>query len=251
MNYKDEAYCANCGLERMGILDSNLKFKHWHFERCLDEKDIAHYDFWQIMSSEYHENQKVPTNKIVGTTHPDYHSKMWLEVLGCLKRFEGRNWDRSTFIKRYNDGGVSFAKYDNKYFITGGNHRATIAKYFEIEYLEVPVTEYFFDKKFHELYCIVSDLNMKPELHFYSRSSSWILLINEKRIYLEDFNMVSEFLRYYSEIEVNYKTLLKNKLSSLMAEQEESFHIRNDEELISLKDLIIAHKLKLSSENLL
>ena len=63
--------------------------------------------------------------------------------------------------------------------------------------------------------------------------------------------MVSEFLRYYSEIEVNYKTLLKNKLSSLMAEQEESFHIRNDEELISLKDLIIAHKLKLSSENLL
>ncbi|GMN06318.1 hypothetical protein MTsPCn5_17070 [Croceitalea sp. MTPC5] len=247
MNYADEAYCANCGLERMGILDSTLKFKQWHFKQCLDEKDMPFYDFWQIIPSKHNKNQKVPTNRIVGTRHPDYHSKMWLEVLGCLKRFEARNWDSSTFAKKYNDGGISFSKYDDKYFITGGNHRATIAKFFELEYLEVPVTEYYLDKEFYGLYRVVSDLNMQPKLRYYSRSSDWILWVYGRPVYFENFNMTSNFLKYYLEIEVNYKTLLKNKLNSFLPKKEESYHIRNIEQLASLKDVIILHKLKLSN----
>ena len=96
-------------------------------------------------------------------------------------------------IFKDNNEGVYFANYGDEYFINGGNHRTTVAKFLKIKEFEVPFTEYFFDEEFYKLYQDYIDLNLKVEIQSYTRESGCTIVINNKNIYLSNFLIVKSF----------------------------------------------------------
>jgi hypothetical protein len=250
IDYDQWAYCANEGLKNLKVLDSKLEFKKWHFEKAECEKSFKDRNFWHIIPSKYYENQKVPLNKVVGTSHINYQGKMWLEVLGCLKRFDHYSWDKATFLDKYKSFSIGYMKYGDNYFIGEGNHRITIAKFLEFDYLEAPVTEYFFDYEFYNTYQELSNLNLQPNLSSYWRESPWSIKICDKSIHLQDFSLVKSFLAYYNEIALTFKSLLQRKYRNFFENIESSYFIRKVEDMDNIFSLIIDHKIMLSESGL-
>ncbi len=244
IDYEQWAYCENEGLKNLKILDSKFELKKWHFEITENEEAFTDRAFWHILPSKYHESEKVPLKNIVGTSHPDYHGKMWLAVLGCLKRFDNYTWSKNTFMEKNKSLTLSYSKYGDKYFIGQGNHRTTIGKFFEIDYLEAPVTEYFFDKEFFDLYTTVKKLDLFPELNYYGRDSTWMITLNSQRFYLTNFTTVVSFVHYFKSVKITYKSLLKNKIIAHFTRNKEIYHLRNKDDFNLVYYEIIKHKLR-------
>jgi len=89
------------------------------------------------------EHGVVCLQSVVGTTHPDYRGKTWLDLLpkdqnqanqGILKRGWKRLYDLRNNPGYYIDSSpknhISFYKVGNEYYIADGNHRVIIGRFF-------------------------------------------------------------------------------------------------------------------------
>lgn len=119
-------------------------------------------------------NAFVDLNKIVGTSHPDYNNKTWLEMYYHLKR-EG-NIIKALLKPEYytdilqneheNKSGFSFVKIDDNYYISSGNHRTLLCKIKGLKYVYAPVFEYKTDFEYLKYYNELVKLNIEVSLPY-------------------------------------------------------------------------------------
>lgn len=245
----DIAYCYEDGIDRLKNINPKFEIKNWCFDDSVYTSDYPNYKFWDIKPTKYYKRVKIPIQKVIGTNHINYSHRNWIKVLGGLKRFspERSTYAYRDFFKSGNYGSLHYLKFNEDYFIgADGNHRTTIAKFLEIDYLIGDVTEYFFDQEFFDVYNKVKDLNLQPELERYDRNSIWTIKLNDIRVFIKNYNDLKRFVMYYDNLEINFKILLEQKMKYYLNKKSKAnyLYFSNEQDISHIKNAIILHKLK-------
>lgn len=170
--------------ERTGL----ERFPSWGYSAVRKPEDLPNYEFYRPVDLLHPKVEEVPLHKVVGTTHASYYGLCWNEMLIYLKRDFVRDLDAA--YKGFDNSDtepVSYAKYNDEYFISGGgNHRTCIAKFGYKPTVMALVTEYVFDKELFDStqyllrYFVLSDHH--PQTY---EANNLFLILPERKSHIE------------------------------------------------------------------
>ena len=137
-----------------------IKSENWHFEKVIRVSDIENVNFYKHNKSFY--RSRIKTSFIKGIDYAYAYNCFsditWIELLNNLKRFKQIKAKNSSFgelvahaMSDYNEP-RTVLKYDSIYITSCGQHRMALAKFLNIEEVEVEVIEYHFDFMEYEKY---------------------------------------------------------------------------------------------------
>ena len=156
-------YLLNKGFERLKELNPDFEYQQWFFDRTLNMENVENRAFFKELNKTY-ELEKFQPIHIVGTFHVDYADKMWIEMLGALKRYNVNNIKAKGSLKAYiNDRrAIRLCKFGGEYYIAEGNHRFCMAKFLNMTIDKVVVTEFEFDIEKHRNWTWFKDQQLIP-----------------------------------------------------------------------------------------
>ncbi len=105
---------------------------------------------------------------------------MWIEMLGCLKRNKGLNYQEGYDMVIQGYEGIKLCKYGDEYIVVEDNHRSCYAKFLGMKTMKVDtVTEYhindfyyMFNKELTNRGLFISEWN----------NTRYIIKLNKKQI---------------------------------------------------------------------
>ncbi len=134
----------------------NFNIQDWHNNKVYHPTDIKYLSFYEKVSAR---KQKINPSNIIGIEYAwayncpsSNRSVDWLYLLRNLKRLDrvidGFKSKESLIQHIHKDEDPkSVKKYGGNYFTTSGQHRLCIAKYLEVNSVEVNVEEFRLNKK--------------------------------------------------------------------------------------------------------
>ena len=132
--------------DRINILRNfNADFKHsaWHNDKVIDlDEFIKGKGFLDVQN--FHFEYDVNPSKIIGSSHCNYYSGSWIQMLENLKRFHRLPQFYPNSVEEYvnQQDNINLIKCGDNYFISEGNHRFCIAKFLEMKIKRVEVNEF-------------------------------------------------------------------------------------------------------------
>ncbi|WP_434510081.1 hypothetical protein [Desulfitobacterium sp. AusDCA] len=263
----DLAYDALIPLKQMidfesfkgcNILLDNLLNSNTLPEKLLSPTDLLDFTFTREINTT---EASVPLKNVIGTGHPDYKGKSWLEIFFSLKRpinilnaIFSRNYYLN--LRKMNDhsDGLSFINIDNFYYVNSGNHRTTIAKIMGISQVFATVTYYTTDKIYEGTYLKLKrwhfnlDFLEGNDLCFFknkfSKKYNWEILkvgLGTKSILLYTHQMLRDFCYAFEILPVNglrkFSFCLNKQVPT--EKQIKSFFLKNYKLLIEHKNQLI------------
>ncbi len=233
-------------MENILEFNPNFVFKDWCNDELIYLEDVENYKFYN--KEVYHEKFKVPLSNVIGTKHWGYAGRTWLDLPYNMKRFH-KDYNINSFLNFYKsdsffNNDISYAKFGDNFFITGGNHRTCQAKFSDIEYIETFVTEHIFDQEMYGAFKFLKSENLNPEILSqsgkYYRFNNWVITINNQSFHFKEFNQVKFFIELYQKSKPNFY----KKIYHRFFKKELNGFFREDEEINNLTGEIILHKLK-------
>lgn len=200
-----DSYYIKTGIERLKQLKPDFEFKKAFFENVKSTDNICNKMFYYNKYNEYKTSNFNPSI-IAGTKHIDYNNKMWIEMLGSLKRFRIGNIDTEISLSNYinNTEDVCLAKYGDEFYIISGNHRLCIAKFMEKSINTITVIEYEFNNEYYSQWNWFLERNIQPIIY---QNNMWSIKIDCVQIDIPN-KLINEFKRYYDKYEEKTKWYL-------------------------------------------
>ena len=237
---------------------SNYENQKWHNDKVYHPTELKHYDFFEPYKNY---DLKISPKDIIGIDYaygyncPIYGSNNidWNYILKWLKRLDRvidnfKDIENMTEHIRTNKDQKSVSKYGNNYFTTSGQHRLCLAKYLELNDVEVYVQEFKLNKKkfvqekyIEKVYSKLSDYNLVDSKYEYNLKSNFISLkISNEIVYIHK-SLVKEFLnRYELLLKKNY-IAIPSILKSIFQPAYKNKTIRKSSELNTLDFIILKH----------
>jgi len=236
-----------------------FKEQEWMSSEVINESQILDYDFYELNNS-YRGN--INPKDIVGIDYAWEYNCMntisWFDLLGQLKRFKWIMADFKTYDElcahvSYNyKEGKYVSKYGDKLITTGGQHRLCLAKFLNINSVEVDVQEYKINKeklsrflylKKHEEELSKWGLTFsdKKDMTDYTRAQYIPLQMENVRIRVK-FELLECFFEYYNNMKYNLTTRLLCIVSPLEDAHYKTFDIEALEDMKTHKCLLFKHK---------
>ncbi|WP_299465466.1 hypothetical protein [uncultured Microscilla sp.] len=217
-------------IQRLKKLGLEYQPLPWHYDTNIQPQDLEDYCFYK-QKPIITDKVAVKLDKIVGTTHPGYHSQTWIETLGSLKK-SNYGERQAAYEIIYNKHGKAsqpkiLHKYGDKYFIFEGNNRITTAKFLGIEELEFDyIQEYKLNDALLKAYNKLTELGLNPETRFekvpyntrrtpirfnglHKGTPIWRITLNDKRLYIETFELIRDFIKQFENINIGVKQKVK------------------------------------------
>lgn len=236
----------------------NYEKQKWHNNKVYHPTDIRNYDFFKS-----HKNYKALINPkhIVGIEYaygyncPIYEKKNidWNYMLRWLKRLDRviNNFkDKKSLIEHiHNDNDPkSVLKYGNQYFTTSGQHRLCLAKYLEVENVEVYVQEYKLDKTLFVREKYLEKVNHKLiDYGFsnreYNRELNYNLLqlnIGQESILIHK-TLIKNLINRYELLKKKKYKVIPSILKTIYSPSKNNGIFKNEDELYILNYKIYKH----------
>lgn len=245
-------YCINEGLQRIKLLNPSFEFEKWVNTTAIPPESIPDYHFYEKQNPTIKRSCKINPKQIVGTSHPDYCNKSWIEVLGNLKRWklyvdEIHLATENVLNEKLVDK-KSVAKYGDNIIVSMGNHRCCFSKFLELDEINVDMEEYQFNHTLHSMVKEYENRGFYIDTNSY-RNENWIVVVNGQKIFIPE-QLRYDFLEFYDATYLNFQFIVKHELKQLfglMNDRQEYFSLKGTNDLIKIKSHIIAHKSNLSN----
>jgi hypothetical protein len=219
------------GFKRLQKLKPNYKYEKWYFSKVLKKSDIPYISFYSDNYS-FKTKKIIKSTEIIGTHHTDYHDKLWIEMLGSLKKFNVDNYSTAKKIILENNHPKSLNKFGDYIMIGEGNHRFCMAKFLGIDFYNMPIVEYEFNDKFFSKWQELKKRDITP---FKIHADLWILLIFNELLRIKD-EFVFDFIKKYDD------TLQKSNIFGSFNQSSINVTCSNDLNNKRLRNLILKNK---------
>ncbi|WP_024480419.1 hypothetical protein [Cellulophaga baltica] len=239
-------------------LQKNYDTQKWHNDKVYHPSDIRNFIYFKEHKSY---SAKINPEKIIGIEYaygyncPSFGEKNidWTYMLQYLKRLDSviDNFKaRELLIKHIhkNNDPKSVLKFGKNYFTTSGQHRLCMAKYLELNQVEVLVIEYKLDKtlfireKFIEKnYQKLTDLKLITNKYKLDLNYEFLNLnIGNERINIHK-DLIKQFLNRYEQLEKKKSNFIFKLLKSKFNTKNHRNSYKTNKELIELDYKIIKH----------
>jgi len=244
-------YCFNEGLNRIKVLNPNFEYKKWINNIAIHPESIPEYHFYEKQNPTIKRSCKINPKQIVGTSHPDYCNKSWVEVLGNLKRWklyldEIHLATENVLNEKLVDK-KSVAKYGDNIIVSMGNHRCCFSKFLELDEITVNMEEYQFN---HTLYSMVKEYENRgffiDENQY--KNETWNISINNYLVSIPE-HLKNDFLEFYDSVMMNIKSIISIEFNHLMNLNNRSkihFELECSDSFRKIQNQVVAHKFDLS-----
>ena len=243
-------------------------------EKCFEENvfrpyDLIYFDFFE-RDNTFGYTEKINPKDIIGIEYAfDYNFSEkinWYELLCRLRRLKHviNNFKTKEDIinhihYKYGDAESKCVwKFGKHYFTTSGQHRLCLAKFLNVESVEVYVTVFKLNKerlvrykkikalannlhKYHFIYRIKDE-----ELREDSINKDFYIFISKKLVII-NIDLIPEFIKYYESFRI-YKSVYKIQIFIneflYPNEQGKNIELKTKEDFNKVNTLIIKHKIK-------
>lgn len=230
--------------------------------------DLKYFDFFNREEKQY--TTVINPKDIVGIEYGlgyNYYRKInWYELLCNLRRLDHVMNNFKTKKEVIDHIHRHYSENDNKcvwkfgtcYFSVDGQHRLCLAKFLDVQSVEVSVTEFKLDKerliRYKKIKSIINDLYKH---HFTNKIDNEKLIEDSKQkdfclfIYNElvviDIDLIPDFIKYY-ESHMEHKLFYKIQLfiNNILhtSEHEKNIKLKTKNDFKKANSLIIKHKMK-------
>ncbi|REC45787.1 hypothetical protein [Chryseobacterium sp. 5_R23647] len=234
-------------MENVKKFNPNFEVEEWCFETLKKVESVEYYKFYN--STIEHKKYVVPVDKIVGTTHWSYIGRRWIDLPYQMKRFRN-HYNVNSFLEfvkteDFTNNDLSYIKYGDCFFISGGNHRTSQAKFSNLKNITTEVIEFVFDKKMYNIFQFLKSEGLNPIIseggdgkHY--DFCSWTIQMNTKKLYFHSFKAIQKFVNTYIEVLPNIINVVIARLSKSVP----LYSYNEQQDYSHLKYSIILHKLK-------
>lgn len=252
-------------LEWLKKIYPEFRENDWNYDNVIRIGQILNYSFYK---GTIFYKANINPKQIIGINYAWEYNCMrditWLELLCSLKRFDhiiDSNQTKEQVINHihYEHREEKYvSKFGDQYITTGGQHRLCLAKFLDIELVEVNITEYIFDQDRFDKYQLLKqnyewlqelELTKKyseDELFKYSALDYFRIDISYESIYIKQ-NLLKDFIQYYENLFViKYLSFIQITIYTLLnLSNKPNYNIRINEklDLKQLRNLIIKHKI--------
>ncbi|WP_131368612.1 hypothetical protein [Chryseobacterium soli] len=207
--------------------------KHF-YENVYKPEDFIYRDFFIEQPKRY--KSKINPQRIVGISYGFayncYRKINWHQLLNELHRFERimKNFSSrediidNHILRKYDEDteGKNVLKFGSHYFTTSGQHRLCLAKFLELESVEVEVTEFKLDRarivRFKRLKTGIEKLRKYKLIEYYT-FDDLVKASEFENLYLNNFStifririaLLAKFIEYYEKFYI-FKPLARLQL---------------------------------------
>lgn len=257
MSYK---YSDEERIQGLQSLNPGFKNQTWHDDIVFHPTQIIYTEFFNQGKAV---KEKIDPSKICGIEYFDhYNSPMykpmdwsykWLQFYVDLKRLD---WVIDNFRTKEkvidhihnNKESKAVFQYGDHYFTIGGQHRLFLAKFLELEEVEVTVIKYKLDRerfkremKFQEYIPILLDHKFLSDWYENNSDHSFVHLdIGNETIFVKKYQVEYILKRYEILKKMPFKGFI-NKLKSNFVENHKTTHIDDDSQLYLLDSFLLRH----------
>lgn len=241
------------------------KNQTWHNDQVFHPSHIKQYQFFKRAGSY---TAKIDPKKIHGLEYaygyncPSYssnHKIDWKYMLHWLRRLD---WVIDNFKNREeiiehihkNSEPKEVIKFGDHYFTTGGQHRLCLAKYLDVDEVEVTINKYEFDrtlfikeKKLERYLSKIKDYGIVEQRISTDIDNNYIILeINRNTFFLR-----KEFIEYltkrYEQLKSKPYRAILNILKRAINQSDNNYFIEKEAELFLLDYHLLKHIYKQSN----